>query len=156
MSRKKKKPVPVEVVQVKNPAALQMEDVVGLFRRAFDKHPWVDGKQIIDVLLFNDLEQDVGCFLARRGIEGWVGLAIIMAPEGNLFPYPMVYWLYGGGAASRDALCRACVQWAQEHGFQTVITANYRMDRSRAFVKVFGRLVRQAKVVGQVVAFDVR
>lgn len=158
MSRKKKgrkaKDPVVDIVPLHNPGALEIQEIQDLFIRAFARHPWVDGKEMLSELEFLNLQHDVGCLLARRDSE-WVGLAIVLMPSGRMFRWPLVQWLYGKGPV-RIALGRACAAWGRERGFTEIVTANYRRDRSRSFVRLFGPLARQAKVVGEIVAFDLR
>lgn len=129
----------VVVLRVQNPAALRLQPVVDLFKRAFEGDRFPDAHRAIEECEASLEDDRFALFVARREAD-LVGLSILLLSE-NAFSPPGGQVLHFYAPGDRDVLAglvEAMGEFCRERGVKRVYTLNQSGVPDRKYLKLFG------------------
>lgn len=149
----------MEVVELKNPKALLVPAVAGLFKRGFESVHFAapGGFDSVAPDVYEYVESD-GYFVFIGAEDGqFKSLAMGFYPSGNLFPYPTVVLVYNEGSpALRVATIRKMVDNLLERGYTSLWAINASEHDTKVWQRLFHRgMGGTSRVIGEVVEFSV-
>ena len=145
---------PVEVVELRNGAALNAPAVIELFERAFHGEHFADATEVRRWIAERFDDDALAVLVAVSGSE-FVGLALLAAWTSPLEPKPWVAHFYAGRMGVRAPLGAACAAWFRDRGYDAVRTMNFSGASDKAWERVFKR-VAPVQRVAAVFDFDLR
>ncbi len=125
------------VLEVKNPAVLNLPQFVNLLNKAFEKGAQVDEETArleISRLIHHE---DLGILVGQEGGE-WKSLAILMSTSCKLFPGSRVYHLFNEGSRTLlNLMMSAISDWSLSRGHDKIYAFNANQGRDGAFARMF-------------------
>lgn len=142
------------VVEIRNPAGIDIPEMESLFVRGFSKDELLDVDGAVDWVRHATSNPDCGVFVAREGYE-WVGIMVIdKSQEGDAFSnsawIPMVY--SEGSMPVLKSLMRCVREWMIENGVERVRGLNRTGRSDKAHIRMFGKGF-SAEVLGSVIEY---
>lgn len=124
----------IEVLRLRNPAALEIPELVELFDAAFAN---VTNRTAKKIMKESVADEDTGIFLARIGTE-WKGMAWVRnsTRADDKSALVLHFFCRKAGRGVREALVKAVVDFAKEGGM-TTLTAWDMNRKARAFQRIF-------------------
>mgnify|MGYP001117232690 CR=1 FL=1 len=144
----------VEVIRVRNPAAINMGPIREVLEAGFSNLPLIeDIESVIQEIASFVHHEGVGLFMVHNDSR-WEGFALCQWGFSALSPYCSVLHFYNrGGEEHREALRGAVVDYAREGGYTTIVGMDIN-GKPRAFQRLFGRGYT-ADFRGEVYAFNI-
>lgn len=144
----------VVVLECRNPEALNLPQVVDLFRRAFDFEHFPDAEEARSYLVATLPSDELALFFVRDE-AGLLGMAVIQAVKWCFgAPGPMILHFYcPKHEDARLALAEALRVWARDRGARRVYACHRSPLRDDDFIGRFDA-VADGRVVGSFLEFD--
>ena len=133
------------VVEVRNPEAFKLPEVVALFERGFRNQP-VDGGVLCTELAARVPADDVLVLIGCE--EGqFAAFAVVAFPHPAFSPQPEVFHFYNEGPATlRNQLTDKIVAVTRERGYGGLYAANWACEKDETWCRLFRRAGQIEKV----------
>lgn len=146
----------ISVVQIRNPAGLEIPELEDLFSRGFSKDSLLDADGAVEWIKASVSSDDTAVFAAREGGD-WVGMMVIdKSQEDDAFSQsawiPMVY--SEGSARVVKEMTKEVRKWVVENGVERVRALNRTGRSDKAHMRMFGKGM-SAEVLGSVIEYRV-
>lgn len=144
----------MKVVEIQNPAALQLPEVTQLFERACDAEDFPDPKWLLRDLEALLPDSAFGVLVARDDAGDLKGLVLCESRTSALSPLPWVAHFYvDPGSGAKGDLGDALREWFHERGFDRVRAVNLSAMTDDEHIRAF-RSIAEGRPKATILEYD--